>query len=417
MNKFKVVFKNVFLQNVKSPFFVSMLLIPLFICGFFYFISKEGSKKAEVAVFSTEPEIAQTFKKIDNKDVNYTTKYKTKKSAQEAMINKDIDGYLVLKVNNGETSAVLYDTNQSTEISNQSIELDVNQIALGVKASYLKLPPSMLKKITTPTEFKEKTSTVSNKKLVIQDQAKTMGKFFSVMIFSVILFFILIFYVIQIATNIGQEKGERVMEVILSSVDAKSQFLGEVFGVFSTFLIQILVYILFIVGIFAATYNSTFMGISIRDIDLSVIFGPEMLFSIIFGLVGVFLYLIVAGMLGSLVSSVEQINQAIMPLIFPAMVAYFLTIFSMTGVLVPVAKVCSFIPFISQSIMPSLVVIGKASWTEAFISLLVTIVTTVVIAAFSVKMYRSNVLVYSQKGVWDSLKSSLTLGKKSKAVK
>ncbi len=48
----------------------------------------------------------------------------------------------------------------------------------------------------------------------------------------------------------------------------------------------------------------------------------------------------------------------------------------------------------------------------ASISLVILVFSTLVLAAFSARMYRVNVLVYNQKGIWASLRQSLTMLRK-----
>ncbi|BDR56033.1 ABC transporter permease [Xylocopilactobacillus apis] len=414
MNKLKVVLKNVLIQNLKSPIFIWMLIFPILIGAVVGIVGKSSSDQAKVAVISSNDSLAKSFSHFDSDDTKYITKYDDQKSAKKALIDQKIDGYLVLKEQKGEIAAFLYNTNQSSKISEQDIQLAVNQIGLSVKANHLNLPPRTLKKIVTPIEFKQHTSMVSNHQLVTQDQSKLIIKMVAVMAVSFIFFFLMIIYMTQMATNIGREKGERVMEVILSSTNAKTQFLGEVGGVFLTMVVQILIYLAMILG-FIKYFQVTdgFNGI-LKDLNWGLVFSPEMIYTLIFGMMGIFIYLVVAAMLGALVSSIEQVNQAIIPLMVPAMIAYILIFASIGGGLTTITKICAFIPFISQTLMPFLLVLGKVTWLESIVSILICLAATVVISLVSAKLYRSNVLVYSQKGVWDSFKSSLSLRKKAK---
>ncbi|BDR58110.1 ABC transporter permease [Xylocopilactobacillus apicola] len=414
MSKLKVVLKNVLIQNLKSPIFIFMLFFPIIIGAVGTIIGRSNSGSAKIAVISSDKALAKTFSNFNSDDTKYLTKYDDQKTAKKALIDQDIDGYLVLKESKGEIAATLYKTNQSSKIYEQDIELAVNQIGLNVKAQQMNLPPATLKKIVEPTEFKQHTSMVSNHKLVTQDQSKMITKMLAVMAVTFIFFFLLIIYMTQMATNIGREKGERVMEIILSSTSAKTQFLGEVGGVFLTMVVQVLIYLAMILG-FVKYFQVTksFDGF-LRNLNWGLLFSPEMIYTLIFGIMGVFLYLVVAAMLGALVSNIEQVNQSIIPLMVPAMIAYILVFASIGGGMNGLVKVCAFIPFISQTLMPSLLVLGKVTWLEALTSMLIYLVVTILMSFISIKLYRSNVLVYSQKGVWDSFKSSLSLRKKAK---
>ena len=74
-----------------------------------------------------------------------------------------------------------------------------------------------------------------------------------------------------------------------------------------------------------------------------------------------------------------------------------------------VIKVTSYIPFISSYIMPVRLATETASVFEAIISLVILVITGIVLAIFSARLYKSNVLVYSEGGMIQSLKQSLSI--------
>lgn len=63
-------------------------------------------------------------------------------------------------------------------------------------------------------------------------------------------------------------------------------------------------------------------------------------------------------------------------------------------------------------ILMPIVLANGAGLMGASISLVILVFSTLVLAAFSARMYRVNVLVYNQKGIWASLRQSLTMLRK-----
>ncbi|MEM5199604.1 ABC transporter permease, partial [Enterococcus faecium] len=72
-------------------------------------------------------------------------------------------------------------------------------------------------------------------------------------------------------------------------------------------------------------------------------------------------------------------------------------------------KVTSFIPLISSYIMPVRLATETASTMEAIVSLVILAVFGIILTIFSARLYKSNVLVYSEGGMIQSLKQSISI--------
>ena len=64
-------------------------------------------------------------------------------------------------------------------------------------------------------------------------------------------------------------------------------------------------------------------------------------------IVGIFSYVLLAAILGSLVSRIEDMNQTLMPLTLLAMIAFYIAIFSIMKPDMLLTKITSFIPFLA----------------------------------------------------------------------
>ena len=81
-----------------------------------------------------------------------------------------------------------------------------------------------------------------------------------------------------------------------------------------------------------------------------------------------------------------------------------------------VVKVTSFIPLISSYIMPVRLATETASTMEAIVSLVILAVFGIILTIFSARLYKSNVLVYSEGGMIQSLKQSISILKMNKSI-
>ena len=72
-----------------------------------------------------------------------------------------------------------------------------------------------------------------------------------------------------------------------------------------------------------------------------------MVVSLLCLIVGIFSYVLLAAILGSLVSRIEDMNQTLMPLTLLAMIAFYIAIFSIMKPDMLLTKITSFIPFLA----------------------------------------------------------------------
>lgn len=148
----------------------------------------------------------------------------------------------------------------------------------------------------------------------------------------------------------------------------------------------------------------------LEGLSFTNIFGSFLFFTLAFFVLGVLVYSVLATLCGSLVSKPEDTAKAVQPIIYIAMIGYFIGI--SLGTTDPqniVIKVSSYIPLISSFIMPIRLASETVTTAGAMISVLILVVFGVLLTMFSAKLYKSNVLVYSEGGVFKSLKQSISI--------
>lgn len=153
----------------------------------------------------------------------------------------------------------------------------------------------------------------------------------------------------------------------------------------------------------------------LENLSLDNIFGPFLYFTIIFIILGVLIYSVLAALCGSLVNKAEDTAKAIMPVTYLSLAGYMLGL--ILGAADPtnvIIRVTSYIPFISSYIMPIRLANDTVSVGGAAISVVILAVATIVLMLASARMYKSNVLIYNENGVWSALKQSFSLMKNEK---
>ena len=131
---------------------------------------------------------------------------------------------------------------------------------------------------------------------------------------------------------------------------------------------------------------------------------------IIFFIIAVLTYSVLAALTGSLVANQEQVQQAVMPISMLGLLGYIFALVAQGGDSL-VVKIVSFIPFVGPSVMPVRLAMSFATISDAVISILISVIFLGLFTWFTAKAYKSNVLVYNQSGFLKSIRSTISIMK------
>ena len=122
-----------------------------------------------------------------------------------------------------------------------------------------------------------------------------------------------------------------------------------------------------------------------------------MLFTLLFYLLGFFLYAFLFGAVGSLVSRTEDVNTTVTPMMLLLVGAFFLSLYAMLGnpdsLLV---VICSFIPFFTPMLMFVRICMTDVPVWQILLSVVLTVGFTGFMGWLSAKIYRVGVLMYGK---------------------
>ncbi len=210
-----------------------------------------------------------------------------------------------------------------------------------------------------------------------------------------IMYMLILFFGQSVATSVAREKDSRTMELLITSTKPKALILGKVTALGCVGLLQIgLILLTLVLGILVNKVNYPPMILAIlQDTMTPSVFLLYLLFSVL----GYALYLFIYASLGSLVSKVEDVNSAVTPITMLFVVAFVIASISLQMPQSSLAKISSYIPFVSLFTMPIRVLLTSVSWIEILISSLVMIATTIIVAKLSIYIYRYGSLNYGNK--------------------
>jgi len=391
-----VVMKETYLRHVKSWSFFFMVISPfLFLAlsvGIGFLQGSSMAKNSKIAVVTTVPSVEEGLKGTNG--INFD--YKDEASAQAAIKDEKIKGYLTIDQEDSVLKAVYHgETSLETGIK-LAVTNKLNELQYQLNRSAANLSQEQEKRLAQTVDFTEKIDeSKENKKMVQTIAAAGLGFF---------LYMILITYASVTAQEVASEKGTKIMEVVFSSIRASHYFYARMLALLLVILTHIGIYV---VGGLAAILLFKDLPILAQSGILNHLGEAFSLNTLLFVLVSLFMYVVLAAFLGSMVSRPEDAGKALSPLMILIIAGFMgVTALGAAGDNL-VLKIGSYIPFISTFFMPFRAINGYASDLEAWISLAITVVFAVTATAFIGRMYASLVLQTDDLGLWKSFKRAL----------
>ena len=360
--------------------------------GIAYLQGSSMAKNSKIAVVTTVPSVEDGLKGTNGTNFDY----KDEASAQAAIKDEKIKGYLTIDQEDSVLKAVYHgETSLETGIK-LAVTNKLNELQGQLNRSAANLSQEQEKRLSQTVDFTEKIDESKENKKIVQTIAAAGLGFF--------LYMILITYASVTAQEVASEKGTKIMEVVFSSIRASHYFYARMLALLLVILTHIGIYV---VGGLAAILLFKDLPILAQSGILNHIGEAFSINTLLFVLVSLFMYVVLAAFLGSMVSRPEDSGKALSPLMI-LIIAGFVGVTSLGAAGDNlVLKIGSYIPFISTFFMPFRAINGYASGLEAWISLAITVVFAVTATAFIGRMYASLVLQTDDLGIWKTFKRAL----------
>ncbi len=372
---------------VISPFLFLALSV-----GIGYLQGSSMAKNSKIAVVTTVPSVEEGLKGTNG--INFD--YKDEASAQTAIKDEKIKGYLTVDQEDSVIKAVYHGETSLESGIKLAVTNKLNELQYQLNRSAANLSQEQEKRLSQTVDFTEKIDESKENKKIVQTIAAAGLGFF--------LYMILITYASVTAQEVASEKGTKIMEVVFSSIRASHYFYARMLALLLVILTHIGIYV---VGGLAAILLFKDIPILAQSGILNHLGEAFSLNTLLFVLVSLFMYVVLAAFLGSMVSRPEDSGKALSPLMI-LIIAGFVGVTSLGAAGDNlVLKIGSYIPFISTFFMPFRAINGYASGLEAWISLAITIAFAVTATVFIGRMYASLVLQTDDLGIWKTFKRAL----------
>ena len=202
-----------------------------------------------------------------------------------------------------------------------------------------------------------------------------------------------------VAQSVAEEKSGRVMELLITAATPRQLLTGKVLGTGAAGLTQYAaIVVAAIIGFLANGPVSSALGVAgqapvtLPDLDPTILvwFGA-------FFLLGFILYSTLYAAAGSMVSRIEDVQQAVGPLIFLTMAGYFAAFSGLNDPDAGWVGVLSLVPFFSPYLMPARMLLTSVGTGEVLLALALLAATMVAAIWLASRIYSAGVLMYGQR--------------------
>jgi ABC-2 type transport system permease protein len=185
-----------------------------------------------------------------------------------------------------------------------------------------------------------------------------------------------------VAQGIVEEKQSRVVEVLLASLQPTELLAGKVLGIGALGLLQILL----LAGVGVG-------GLLLTDVvDVPPAAWGGLALVIPWYVLGFLLYAALFAMAGSVVSRVEDMQSAIMPVIVVLVLALFAAQIALSNPTGTIATVAGVLPLTAPIVQPVLLAMGVTSWLQISSAIALALAAIAVMLPLAARIYRGGVL-------------------------
>ena len=361
--------------------------------GIGYLQGTSLAQNDKVAVISSVPTVTEGLKTANGLNFDY----QDEASAQAAIKDEKIKGYLTIDQENSILKAVYHGETSLESGIKLAVTAKLNELQAQLNRSEANLSQEQETRLAQTVQFTEQIDEAKENKKMVQTFAAAGLGFF--------LYMILITYASVTAQEVASEKGTKIMEVVFSSIRASHYFYARMIALLLVILSHIGIYV---VGGLGALFFFKDMPFLAQSGLLNHLGEAFTLNTLLFVLVSLFMYVVLAAFLGSMVSRPEDAGKALSPLMLLIIAGFVgVTALGAAGDNL-ILKIGSYIPFISTFFMPFRAINGYANGLEAWISLMITIAFAVTATIFIGRMYASLVLQTDDLGIWKTFKRALS---------
>lgn len=374
----------------------------------------------KVGVYETFQSYFATVKETVDDLANYTLVESQEEIADLTAKLEEEQDNIVIAINPSTTDymeASIYSYEPLDLVINQLITTSLSTVKSEYALASSNIDPGVLASVTSPIKIE---SIITNTEAE-NSEAKDIMSAGVIMIFLVPFFILIVILTQMIGAEINDEKSTRGMEIIISNVSPKAHLFSKIVSSTLFALIQLGLMLLYggIALIIRYLINGSITSSAISSFDikglvdmlknsgmLALITKSLLPVSILF-ILSFLIYALLASILASMTTSIEDYQQLQTPLMLILMAGYYLGLMASVFNGSLFIKIVSFIPFLSALVAPTLFWLGQTTIWELWLSIGILLATCFLIFKYGIRVYKVGILNYSSKDLWKKVFKSL----------
>ena len=416
-----IIIRREFLERVtKKSFIATTLLMPIFMIAVMVAPTLitifSTPEQVKIAVIDDSGLIAPTLK-----DDNSITFVQINDNLEIAKANDSIDGILVIGQNivNTTSDVTFYSHDASSLLIEQNISSQLEKAIENIRRENYNIEG--LDEIVESLNVDINLTTYR----INETEDSTSSSFLSYaigMAMSLLLYMFLLLYGQLVMTSIIEEKNNRVLEIMVSSIKPGQLMLGKILGIGSVALTQVAIWGIILVSISAfllpailpadimtevTAFNTGSLNAATAQNDIETLQAISILsnvgyivniiiYLILFLIGGFLFYAALNAAIGSAVDNVQDASQLQSVVMVPIILGLVMSMSVVSDPNSTLATILSMIPFTSPMTMMTRIPFGIPTW-EIITSLVILYASFIGMVWVASKIYRVGIFMYGKK--------------------
>ena len=422
-NNISLVIRREFLERVKKKsFIITTILMPVFMLAMMaapaLIMMVTGSEERGITVIDETGTIGARLQ--SDKETHFTLLEST--PLDSALADTEVAGvlYIPAGIMDGKVSPRLYTNGSSSIALENNVSSQIDGIIEEERLKQYDI--ENLDKILEEVHSDVKLMSIRNDKEDGESQSASAAVSYLIgIILTFLLYMCLLLYGQMVMTSIIEEKNNRVLEIVVSSVKPTHLMLGKICGIGLVAVTQILIWGVLIAAMSAfvlpaiipdtaltemSALNAGTLDATSASMDVEILQAMSLMSNVgyilqLFGLLilfltgGFLLYAAIYAAIGSAVDNIQDASQLQSFVIFPIIIGIIFGMTAASDASSPAAIWTSFIPFTSPMVMMARVPSGIPMW-EIGLSLAILYASFLLMVWIAAKIYRVGIFMYGK---------------------
>lgn len=438
MNKILIIIGREFSTRVrKKTFLLVTIFVPILIAGLYAFMLwmmlRDDTQERKIAVVNRS-ELIHPLKRINNNTFEYGHEDMAEADLSRFLVNSDYYAAIYVPQNIiREPKITIYSRSQiPMELENNITRQLKNEIEKIKRDSIIK--QTGIPDLEQQLEATQTTVSATTLKIDEKGEARESSSVITSVIgiaAGIVIYIFIFMYATQVMQGVLEEKINRIIEVLVSSVKPIQFLFGKIIGIAGVGLLQFVIWIV-LGGVIIVAGQSLFLpdidmeslrnatdlnamtqtsGLTAENLatirSITQTLTPQFVCSFLISFILYFIggYLLYAAMfaaIGAAVDSQEETQQFLGPLSIILVIGLYIGFAAIKSPESPLVFWTSMIPFTSPIVMLVRIPFGVATW-EILLSLGILGGTFILITWISAKIYRIGILMYGKKASWKEI--------------